>query len=73
VLDSSYLRLGAFFSDASGAMTRLAGDLCESLCKSPVTVDNEVGDRVAVVFMLNGLSHRLLFLDLSGPRSRIVN
>jgi hypothetical protein len=44
---TSCLRLGAFFSETSGLIMRLAGD-CESSCMSPTMVEEVVGDGVVV-------------------------
>lgn len=58
MLGRSYLRLGAFFSDASGLMVRLgttgAGD-CENRGAPPIIVDVEAGDGVVAFVVISRL------------------
>jgi len=66
---SSRLRLGAFFSEDSWLMVRLAGD-CESCCKSPTEAEEKAGDGVAIFVMSKFISQLLGFSGIARDKDR---
>ena len=65
----SHLRLGAFFSEDSWLIIRLAGD-CESCCKSPTGVEEKAGDGVAIFAMSKFISQLLGFSGIARDKDR---